>query len=63
MVAKPPKKRPVGRPRTRPDGATPLAARFSPAERKRINAAAKRAGMSAAQWMRAVVLTAAHGGS
>lgn len=54
-----PKKRSVGRPRTRPDGATPLAARFSPAERKRINAAAKRAGLSAAQWMRKVILEAA----
>lgn len=56
---KQPAKRSVGRPRTRPDGATPLAARFAPAERSRINAAAERAGMSAAQWMRAVVLRAA----
>lgn len=55
----PAKKRPVGRPKTRPEGATPLAARFSPDERKRINAVAKRAGISAAEWMRRTVIRAA----
>lgn len=47
-----------GRPRTRPVGAVPLAVRFSPKERAAINAVASRSGVSAAQWMRAVVLAA-----
>ena len=49
-----------GRPRIRPEDAVPLSVPVSAAERERINAAAERAGLSAAQWMRQVILKAAN---
>lgn len=53
------KPNPVGRPRVRPKGASGVRVPMSDAERKQVNAAAERAGLSAAAWMRRELLRAA----
>ncbi len=47
----------LGRPRELPHSARPLSVRVTPAENRAIRAAARRAGLSLSDWIRAVLIT------